>query len=214
MRKFCPRCGKESEKLIEGFCERCLEELAPAPGLKDMKMEVCPVCSRVREKGRWVKKSLSEVIVKYLKRKGFRNVNVEVKDDSVEIEFDIEIRNKTVRRKSTFYIKTIKRICEECSKERTGYYEGVIQIRGDVNADKIVEEISGMVSKSGKRGWFISKIDKRKEGIDLYIGSKSAVKNIARRLKNKYNADVKESYTLVTRKDGRNVYRITAVVRF
>ena len=50
--------------------------------------------------------------------------------------------------------------------------------------------------------------------VDLRIGSKKASKKLAKELKRKYGCELKRSYTLHSRKAGKNIVRDTILCRF
>lgn len=97
-----------------------------------------------------------------------------------------------------------KSICEDCSRETSGYYEAIVQIRGS-RARKFSEKIL----KELKRKTFVSKYIEAREGIDMHVGSKKAVAEVMGEL----NLKPKISDKLYGVKDGRRVYRRTYCMR-
>ena len=59
----------------------------------------------------------------------------------------------------------------------------------------------------------VTKEDVRKFGIDLYLTNKKQLSGILTEVKKKFKVEVKISNTLYGRKDGKEVYRTTALVR-
>jgi nonsense-mediated mRNA decay protein 3 len=59
----------------------------------------------------------------------------------------------------------------------------------------------------------VTKEDERKFGTDLYLTNKKQLSGILAEVKKKFKVEVKISNTLYGRKDGKEVYRITALVR-
>jgi len=215
--KFCIKCGKKTDKLFDGLCEKCFlekKELIEVP--KRIVVNICKNCGRVQTKRGWSKgKSIEDIVKKKIKTKN-EIEKIKITKKKVNKDFVVEILatgkisglEKTERRKTIVVIR--KKLCEMCGKISGGYYEAIIQLRSDeeekiMNSAEIIKNI--LKNKNG----FLTKIVKRKNGIDLYITPKSLVdiiiKNIPK-IKEK-----KKSYSLATRKDGRDLYRTTALVR-
>ena len=112
--------------------------------------------------------------------------------------------------------------CPRCSRYMSNYYEATLQIRAMNRplTEEEKEEIDKFVRKEVEkrlkkdRMAFISKFIPKKEGLDYQIGSMGGARNIAASIKSKYGGKIKETAKLVgVGKDGRNLYRITIVVR-
>ena len=114
-----------------------------------------------------------------------------------------------------------KGVCERCSKIAGKYYESILQIRGEDHQlpGKRMETILVFVMKEmdrlGKkdRGSFISRHFDMHSGMDFYLGKISDGKNLAKILGSRYGSRIKESSTLAGRKDGKDYYRVTFLVR-
>jgi nonsense-mediated mRNA decay protein 3 len=77
--------------------------------------------------------------------------------------------------------------------------------------DKLVKEYA-----ADNREVFISKVDRvvgGAGGADVFLSSNSVGKIIARALADQYGAEVKDTAKLLTKKEGRDVYRVTYLVR-
>jgi nonsense-mediated mRNA decay protein 3 len=105
-------------------------------------------------------------------------------------------------------------VCPNCSRRYCGYYEAIIQIRGnyDESVLKFVEDSVDEVTDKFEKG-FITKVEKVVGGFDYYLGSKNLACKIAEQMKKKFNAEIKKSYKLVTEKDGQEIYRTNISVR-
>ncbi|MPN30010.1 hypothetical protein SDC9_177467 [bioreactor metagenome] len=71
----------------------------------------------------------------------------------------------------------------------------------------------GSMKKKGDRLAFISDFQEQKEGIDLYMGSMNASRQVCRMIISELGGSFSESPTLVGMKDGKNLYRITFAMR-
>lgn len=119
--------------------------------------------------------------------------HIVVKYDKISMEFRIPLRIK-------------ESLCNVCAQKSAGYYEAIIQLRGRYAHDKAFAE--RLISQL-ERLTFIPKTEELKEGLDIYVGSKSAAATILSAL----NFKLITSNKLYGVKKGRRVYRTTFLVR-
>ena len=74
--------------------------------------------------------------------------------------------------------------------------------------------VARAVEKEPDKFAFVSKVVERREGIDLYVGSRKAADRVAKKFEKRYGAKVVRSHTLVTEKNGKKLYRLTVAVHF
>lgn len=90
------------------------------------------------------------------------------------------------------------------------YYEAIIQIRP---AD---EKVLSFVRKQiEERGAFISKEERLKTGVDIYMSDQRFARALSKRLKIRFGGEVKLTRKLhtVSKKTGKNLYRVTVLFR-
>lgn len=224
MKKFCPNCGRETERLVEGLCKECFYKRKKPAGIPDrIDVEMCS-CGKIRYKGKWTKAGIKKIIRD--KFKG-NEKEMELKKTNNHFKADIKIKNFFGENKDLqkeIYIKINKSTCNDCGRIRGGYYEAVIQLRGPKKrVDKSVKYIFEKVEKSKEKRSFVSDIKKvsakksekkgKISGIDVYLGSKSLARRISKEIGKKFNTKHKESYTLVGMKNGKKVYRNKMLLR-
>jgi len=131
-----------------------------------------------------------------------------------------EDRERTMEKDVKVCLQMVQ--CPRCSRYMSNYYEATLQIRAMNRplTEEEKEEIDKFVRKEVEkrlkkdRMAFISKFIPKKEGLDYQIGSMGGARNIAASIKSKYGGRIKETAKLVgVSKDGKNLYRITIVVR-
>jgi nonsense-mediated mRNA decay protein 3 len=189
MRRFCYKCGKQTERLIDGLCEECIEQ-EMIKKVVSIEYWICPRCGRIREGKVWKIKSLEDVLKKRLKATRIDMEKGLAETVSGKIRFSLEIRKVT---------------CIHCSRIAGGYYESVLQLRGFSNDE--ITKITQMIKEE-----FFTKTSKH--GHDFYFLKKSSAEKVARRIKKTFkNVEIKKSYKLVTKKDGVDVYRNYVSVR-
>jgi len=248
MNKFCCKCGKsESEEpIIDGFCLDCFHEefsLIQSLPEKQLILTQCKLCGDVMYHGKWrgapenIRKAIHEIIDEFIakakKVRGAKKIAVsDFKEPSPEEPLKQEISiiiEGTPKEEVPPYqqevhleLKTNIGVCDRCAKLARGYFESIIQIRGDrrVITEEEQLQISELIQQKkterlqGDKMAYISKVvDKAKGGIDLYIGSEEFAKTLAKFLAAKLAAAIEYSTKLKTVKDGKPVYQSTYCVR-
>ena len=99
-------------------------------------------------------------------------------------------------------IKIRKMLCKDCNRISGSYYEAILQLRGRW------EEALDMLTDDK-----ISKIDTKKEGVDVYYISLSCAKRDAGVIAAHFGAKVKRTKKLSGMRDGQRIYRQTILVR-
>ena len=228
--KVCQKCGAtENEKEFVGeFCIDCF--LADNPDLvrfKKMKIEMCPRCGRVRIHNKW-KRPTRDVLLGYVKSRiatELENLNVKINKFRIagnELNLDLHIcglingSKICINKEIKINVKLVQ--CPMCSKKTGEYWEAKLQIRGDnKSVKKALEDVSKLnakISQSDSRGE-IFRAEVVKTGVDVYLGSKKIAKDLVKRLKNKFNAEVKRTRKLVGEDvhRGKRIYKETYSVR-
>ena len=141
------------------------------------------------------------------------NMTIGLSIEGLEVD---EGRKTIVRFKNTS--------CPRCNKLMGNYYEGTLQVRTrdrkmpEDLREEIMDRILKMMDEHMKdnRELFISKINRlttSQGGIDVILSSSVIGRNLAHHLADQYAAEVKETAKLVTQKQGKDLYRVTFVVR-
>ncbi len=230
MTRVCPRCGvTDKEKPFIGeFCIDCyLHDHPDIIRFKKMEIPVCVHCGRIRMSGKWVEPSeqvLSDYIVTHMKTE-MDNVSLEIEGlDVTQSEIHVVIRvcghiegNKLCLKRE-LEIPLKKTQCPVCSRIHGEYWEAKIQIRGPRDKQEIalsdIKSLIGSISKKDVRAK-IFRIKYRKEGVDVFLGSKKIAKDLVKRLRSKFHAEIKRTRKL-TGEDvykGKRIYKETYSVR-
>jgi nonsense-mediated mRNA decay protein 3 len=230
---FCVRCGKEGST-YESLCVECFlanNRFTKVPDHVDLVQ--CYHCKEFLLRGRWQKVTLDEAIrdaardsLEIKRGAEVTRVRQEVHpaDDynfHVTMHVALEYSDLRMEEENKTIVRLKNGVCPRCSKIMGSYYESIIQIRGrerkltDAQKERLVYSIQDKVQEAQdeNRDMFISKLEEVPGGFDAYLSSISLGKAIAHELADKYGAEVKESSTLVTQKEGRDVYRVTFLVR-
>jgi len=201
---ICPKCGRSSDKVrfVEAFCAECYPVKLKCP--PKMEVEECTRCGKLRIRGEWVepnKRALSDYIVSKC-RGGFEKGSYDF--DEQTVTFVMDKTGIEVERSIALDIK--KTICGYCSRISGGYFEAIIQLRGDPL--KVKGHALMFVKKLSKRT-FIAKEEEKEGGLDIYVGNSKAVVELMSALGIR---------TLITKKlvgasEGKRIYRTTFLVR-
>lgn len=198
--KQCPRCGilSKDSKFIGSICEHCYISINKPKNLPDkITIYVCRECG-ANKVNHWGEDIL-EGIQYMFSDKRFGVPKITLRDDSVSIKYP------KIDDVFLIPIKFKKSLCDECTRKFSGYYEAIVQLRG-IYADAIF--VSKFIRRV-ERITFIPRVEELKEGIDVYVGDKQAVRALLAALKLK----PKVTHKLYGIKDGRKVYRTTFLIR-
>jgi nonsense-mediated mRNA decay protein 3 len=231
---FCVRCGREGST-YESLCVECFLENARFTTVADhVDLQRCAYCGDYLIKGKWIK---HPAIEEAAREAAVRAITVKKGADLTKTKTEVEAADKNnyrVRMRAAVEysdltleeeLETIVRIkgamCPRCSKIVGNYYESIIQVRGrgrklnDRQKEHYLHEIDSKVeaAKEENREMFVSKVEEVPGGLDFYLSSISLGKSLSKELADRAGAEVKESSTLVTQKEGKDVYRVTFLVR-
>lgn len=235
MNKFCPECGKVESKnhqLIKGLCSDCFLKNNPMlKEYKELKIIICPSCNSYLHQNKWhskistdkalnLKKIIAEIIpdkIKLVQESKINSIGViiENSDDKNQKKINIQLilngMIHNLKSKGKYSLEIIKEesLCNLCKKKNSSYYEAKIQIRP--KNEKMLRMIKEHLNREGKS--IISKEEDMKFGYDLYLTDKRILSRIISEVKKAFNIEVVMSNTLYGRKDGKEVYRTTALLR-
>ena len=228
LESICPNCGE----LSHGICERCRAQHRHTTAVpKVITVQACPTCSAYQVLGQWIHEDIHRVIADTVKKA----LNINVDETAINIVLEeksrsnlrahVEIRDsgRTRGLDETFETNVCMRwtVCDRCSRIAGGYYESKVQIRAqhrmieDTERDhalKIAESTIEHAQRENRLA-FISKTVRLKEGLDIYVGTTKAAKQIVRAIIQQMGGGFDDSAQLVGRRDGKDVYRVTFVVR-
>lgn len=232
----CPRCGRECYRLFDSVCKDCFFEtfkLIELPHV--LHVRICSTCGSHFHRGRWEDVgNLEDVVLKAVEdvlfihnEAGDVEVYLEPKEITpyiykVRAEVDAVVREESVHAEAETEVRIQRTACDMCSRESGGYFEAIIQIRAagrfpteeeNRRCMAIAREVMESMRKKGDRLAFISEVVEQKEGVDLYMGSMNASRQLCRLITSELGGSFSESPTLVGMKDGKNLYRITFSVR-
>jgi len=197
----CILCGKDAE--IDVFCEDCWLKKQNLFEIKDIEVKVCKNCGSFLEKNKWkryknLESGLENIVKKNIKSKN-RIVETDIFLRKIGNRFCANIkcrgyispcRKEKIESRSIF-IKIENSLCENCKKFLRMEYNFIIQIRTRKKIN--LENIN------------FAKIEKVKNGYDIYFINKDDAEKMIKRLK---QFKIKRSYKLIGEKQGKKIYKI------
>jgi len=144
MRRICPICGRETDRLIDGLCENCFRKNNPLvknlPSIDRLTFKVCVNCGSVLYRGRWTRRLdvIKKHILELLKTRGIIS-RVDIGDFELqegEQEVPIVVCGKASDKISEeyceeykVYIKLVPDVCPTCRSIIIGKEKALIQVR-------------------------------------------------------------------------------------
>ncbi len=233
---ICPKCGKDTKRLIDSLCQECFFEssdLVKVPQV--LHAQVCSNCGAHFNRGRWTNDyDIDEIVIRTVEDELLIHEKAEDIELYIEprqmtphlyrvrVEVDATIIGERLHQQVETEVRIGRMACDMCSRISGGYFESILQIRATnrrLNDEEkkecmaIVNSILKRMRKKGDRMAFISNSIDDREGIDLYMGSANASRDICKEVVSELGGTFSESPNLFTRKDGKDVYRITFALR-
>jgi NMD protein affecting ribosome stability and mRNA decay len=209
---YCPLCNKSSDdiRFIGNFCEECIVKKLEKKVPEKVVIFQCRWCKRIKEGktfSRMSNPSLQRAVKIELK------LPFEVKATAhtakqIDCTFITEIDGERVSFNRTLNYEIAHETCQRCYRISSGYYEAVVQLRGDkIRIDNLITKITKYVQR---RGGFIAKIDDVNEGKDVYISDKLMTNTFFK----DYDIKPVRSFRLYGEKKGIKLYRNTYALHF
>lgn len=146
--------------------------------------------------------------------------------DRIFVELEVQAKisdsmDEPLGDRASVEVRLVETTCEVCGKISQGYYEAVLQVRGqeDLSEDMISEVFQALRERALKerersRDKFVSKFERKHGGINFYTSETVFARDLARFLKKKYGAEMSETAELMGQtEDGEEKYRVTVLAR-
>jgi len=235
MKAFCPRCGVPSDV---DLCDKCVLETTKFLSCPDkIEVTVCSVCGAKFAKGHWrfSELDLDELILKAVQ--GSLCIHEDLLDPNIRIQLDKcgatrytanviaagRFKGMEAKESCQVYVSIYLKACDRCSRIAGKYFEAIIQVRGSLEkpsddeleeCERIAHSMAEASYRDGDQLSFIQEFKNTRAGIDIIVGSTQLGRHIARALHERFGGRIQESSKLVGKKDGREVFRTTILIRF
>jgi len=237
MKRFCVKCGKETNELVKGLCENCfLDKNKVLEFPEKIKIDLDNRTDKIRVGYHWIEnneENLSEMLGDKLKRIAGQKRLVIV-DFKAEFE---EQKKKTIPASITFetVLEGVKlkvhqhvdivlhsTISDASMKLASNYHEAIIQIRfkEKVKEEEVKEKLRQVLMAlqvEKKKDELSEAVDVKKVagGQDLFVGSQKAAKKVSNKVAKKFKADLTYSNKQIGMdRHGKHTFRHTYSIRF
>ncbi len=201
------------------ICDDCKSNTDTEGYVKSIKIKRCPHCGSVYL-GKWSEgpEQESEVVEEIMGRVlGVQKANFEITGNEYNrrVQFEGTSRQTGKSRRGEFFLHTSFATCPVCVRKRGNYYEAILQLRGERSEllDLILTFLVDLIDGASSKEVFLTKVERKREGYDLFVSSKQYTRTIARRAIERFGGTFKETSHLVGVKDGSELYRITVSIR-
>jgi nonsense-mediated mRNA decay protein 3 len=237
MEAVCPKCGLPAK---EGLCLQCeldSTELFSCPDQAEV--VICSVCGSRQIKGKWqlpdnrsIEELASQTAVDAMMfHKEFDQPKIELDLRKIgatrylaKIDINGSFKGKSIIDKCEIPVRIKLVACERCSRMAGKYFQSTVQVRGNNIRSLIKPEIeeckkiAQSMADSGYHGGdqlsFIQEMKEVKGGLDIILGSTQLGRRMARAITERFGGKLLETCKLVGKKDSRDVYRSTLLIRF
>jgi nonsense-mediated mRNA decay protein 3 len=218
--KFCPKCGKEADRLFEGTCVDCFMKRKVAIKVpEEIAIKVCKYCGRYflgNSIGGKAMDVIGQAVEKIFNvgKRNLKSLKYRIEDGKLRVSVKFDFGGLQKSEEHDIDIKEIPFVCQYCSMAETHYYNSIIQVRAPAEKmGKIMEDVRMIMGRhKADRLAFISEIKLVKYGADIYIGSKDAAWKVAKYLKKKFNAGIKYTKKVSGKKLGKTISKDTILI--
>ncbi|MEM5853210.1 MAG: NMD3-related protein [Candidatus Aenigmatarchaeota archaeon] len=218
--KFCPKCGKKTEKFFENLCEECFLSKISFSKIFPEKIIIkqCGGCGKFfieKLSSTSLEGLIDSFLQRFLKKEGIISIKYSLEENRIDLRIISRTEGLKKEEEKKIDLKFKKIVCQYCWMKSSGYFQAVIQVRAPID---LLEEVEEDVEKQIKTLKefddlaFISKMERRKNGFDFFLGSKNSANRIARYLKEKYGGKMKITRKFVGYSKGKKIYRDTILI--
>ena len=236
MRRFCVKCGKETNELVRSLCKECYMEkhsLIELP--KEMELDFDARSGKIKAGHEWVVKGEQSVgelvgdkVLKLAKkaRLELKNLRIDVEDREkyfdCAVSFGTSLEGVELAFERQVKVRLRKTISDASMKLASNYHEAIIQVRfrggfTDKEAESKRDSVLELLREQKLKDELSEAIDVKGErgGYDLFVGSAKSARIVSTKAARKFNGQVVHSSKLLgTDRNGKVKFRHTFCIRF
>lgn len=220
--KFCPRCGRETERLYgneKKLCPDCYPDVNDIVEIPDVvELDICSICGRMRKTGNWIEEyTLQEQLAARFEEFSEEDVEIELQywEEDEKMFVRVHAFKGDMKAEYDTELKINREQCKTCSKFHGGFYKVKMQLRGDADLERLSNRMvdkAAEVTNEGRKH-FLANVEETGNGYDFYFSTEKIAGDVLNMLKTRHDPDVKRSYELIGEEDGQRVYRNVISVR-
>ncbi len=229
----CIQCGKTVEQENTVLCNSCFSKKHTSlKSYQEHTLLICENCGSYKYQKEWKHPKPKEEAIQ---EAVLQHCNFKIQPDA--IDFDIKLKDEhgkvqmgtvALRTETTideqklieeheFPVKVKWIMCDKCTRAKTEYFEGILQLRGENKQvlEKAHEFVLQEITRANEKGVFVTKMEEVTNGIDYYVTKQQYLPIITNKLVEKFGATGKTHGELYTknRQTSKDVYRVNASVR-
>lgn len=217
--------------VLEGLCADDFARkhtLVRAPETIDVVR--CAHCGALKTNGSWVEADLEDVLLDLIAANAERDPRVErvrytcdlrTQDDrihAVTVKATCRVGDWDLLTSFHTTLRVHGGVCPTCTRRKGGYFVGTVQVRAEgrevtKEERRRVRELASRADARGASEEFVSRIEEVRGGLDVLTSTNPLAKRLAKELAKEFQGTVGSSATLHTKREGRDAYRATYVVR-
>ncbi len=230
---FCLICGGEPPLFTDRMCEKCTRDrvtLVKVP--KNVPWTRCARCGIIDFKGKWSDVASEELWYELVQRNvefhseiedlelGLVSREVDGRHTMIYLEVEGVIDGLSYNEKHTMRARMSNGVCVTCARRAGNYFEATVQIRS--SARRLSEEEFKLLRTTlddvltdmpDDPMFFITSEGSVTGGYDVVLGSKALARAWGRHLISKHGGQVTATTSVVGRKDGADLTRLTLLYR-
>lgn len=231
---YCVECGAVGP-LYGALCERCFRKKQRFVTVPDhVAVMLCPDCGALQEGSQWVDLPSREAALERAAKAAVR-FDPGVVGTTISVALaPLDERNSRARVRAqgmlqglafseelSSQLRVRNVLCPSCSRRHGQYYEAVLQVRAagrelspmERREIRAAAEARVAALHAENRNLFLTRTEEVPGGLDFYLGAVALGRQLLRELQGSFSGETKESSALWGQKDGKEVYRMTYLLR-
>lgn len=193
------------------FCLKCK---TPQVKFEDLSLEVC-ACRRVHDRGQWLPKDLNILVRDMINKQAKADVKIDIDWNTLKKGknlFKVKVEQEGDKHIVPLCIAVHQ--CDVCQRMKSGYFEGVLQLRN--SSPEVERFIEREISAHKNKGIFVSKRVPYRDGIDLYLSDQHFLQSLGKKLYEAFGGVKKVNARIHTHDNAtsKDLYRMTVLVEF
>ena len=229
---FCIICDATGELFSNSICENCLRARTKISNITTtIQYSKCAKCDSAFLNNRWARYQNDDLHYTLVQSSleildGVKKLEVGIKSQEIDernSKLIIDIKGEMHKLEFNEMHETIVRfsngVCTTCTRKDGRYFEATVQLRSsgrtlsDEEVATLRASLDTFMGGSPDPMFFITEEYEVKGGWDVLLGSKGLASAWGRKLVQRWGGQIKTSTTVVGRKDGNDVTRLTLLYR-
>lgn len=216
-KRFCPKCGTEIEQGKE-FCKDC----RPIKTLESREVYFfyCENCKDYNFRNKWkpshdAEEAITDIVLDTFAKQPLEIIKIKIPNVTMAAGVNVDFKVEVLYDECEYEVpgRFLMTICPKCAKDKTTYFEGILQLRNP--NPEIKEYILKRLESVKIKGIHASDVKEVTNGIDYHITSKPFLRKLGKELKQRFKGDFNESPQLFSRnhQTSKDIWRLNVLFR-